>query len=41
MSDNAWILVTDRETWPEIEQIGSYGIKRAPGRLGEAGKSLP
>lgn len=36
MSDNAWILVADREAWLEIAQRGSYGLKRAPGRLRDA-----
>jgi len=36
MSDNAWILVSDRENWLDIAPRGSYGIKRAPGRLRDA-----
>lgn len=36
MSENAWILVTDRETWLECAEEGSYGIKRAPGLLSDA-----
>lgn len=36
MGDNAWIFVTDRETWLECAEYGSYGIKRAPGLLSDA-----
>lgn len=36
MGDNAWIFVTDRETWLECAEDGSYGIKRAPGLLSDA-----
>jgi hypothetical protein len=36
MSGNAWIFVTDRETWLDCAEYGSYGIKRAPALLSDA-----
>jgi hypothetical protein len=36
MSDNAWIFVADRETWPVCASEGSFGLKRAPGRIKDA-----
>ncbi|MBM4432910.1 MAG: hypothetical protein FJ025_02815 [Chloroflexi bacterium] len=36
MSGNAWILVSDKESWLEIAHEGSYGLKRSPGRLRDA-----
>jgi len=36
MSNNAWIFVTDRETWLDCAEDGSYGIKRAPALLSDA-----
>ena len=36
MSDNAWILVADKDSWLECARIGSFGLETKPGRLREA-----
>lgn len=41
MGKNAWIFVTDRGTWIDCAKDGSYGLKRAPGRIKEAESDDP
>lgn len=36
MSDNAWILVADRDSWLDCARTGSFGLETRPGRLKEA-----
>lgn len=40
MGKNAWIFVTDRETWVDCAEDGSYGLKRALIRNAESGDPL-
>jgi hypothetical protein len=41
MGKYAWIFIADRDSWLDCAQSGSFGLKRAPGRVSDAQSGDP